>query len=108
MDNNEQYIPHRLSQFEKATTGILATVITAILLWVGISVSGQQVQQATIITTQTAQTVTLTKIQKAIDAAVPARNALITSNELLKQRVDIQDRDIKRLEVQVHELEEHH
>ncbi len=106
--NQEQYIPHRLSQFEKATTGAVATIITTLLLWVGVSVNGQQVAQATIITTQTAQSVTLTKIQSSIDKAVPARNALITSNALLTQRVDSLDRAVEALEAEVDALEDKH
>lgn len=106
--NQEQYIPHRLSQFEKASSGIVAAIIIALIAWVGTSVSGQQVQQARIITTQTAQSVTLTKIQNAIDKAVPARNALITSNEVLKQRVDSLDKDVTVLERKVYALEGKH
>lgn len=109
MENSqEQFIPHRLSQFEKASSGIIAAIITALLAWVGISVSDQQVQQGMIITTQTAQSVTLTKIQSSIDKAVPTRNALITSNALLSQRVDSIDRDIDKLKLEVKDLEKHH
>ena len=109
MENpQEQFIPHRLSQFEKASSGIIAAIITALLAWVGISVSDQQVQQGMIITTQTAQSVTLTKIQSSIDKAVPTRNALITSNALLSQRVDSIDRDIDKLKLEVKDLEKHH
>jgi len=106
--NQEQYIPHRLSQFEKASSGIVAAIIIALIAWVGTSVSDQQVQQAKIITTQTAQSVTLTKIQSSIDKAVPARNALITSNALLTQRVDSLDRAVEVLEAEVNALENKH
>lgn len=98
MANQDQYIPHRLSQFEKATTGIVATLITALLAWVGVSVSGQQVQQAKIITTQASQSKTLIQIQSSIDKAVPARNALITSNAVLIQRVSALDKKTDDLE----------
>jgi hypothetical protein len=98
MSNQDQYIPHRLSQFEKASSGVVAAIIIALIAWVGTSVSDQQIQQARIITTQTAQSVTLTKIQSSIDKAVPARNALITSNALLTQRVDSLDRTVEALE----------
>jgi hypothetical protein len=106
--NEYQYIPHRLSQFEKASSGIVAAIIIALIAWVGTSVSDQQIQQARIITTQTAQSVTLTKIQSSIDEAVPARNALITSNELLKQRVDSLDKDLTALEFKVDVLKGKH
>jgi hypothetical protein len=104
--NQEQYIPHRLSQFEKASSGIVAAIIIALIVWVGTSVSGQQIQQARIITTQTAQSVTLTKIQSSIDKSVPARNALITSNALLTQRVDSLDREVEALQADMDELEQ--
>jgi hypothetical protein len=106
--NEYQYIPHRLSQFEKASSGIVAAIIIALIAWVGASVSDQQIQQARIITTQTAQSVTLTKIQSSIDEAVPARNALITSTELLKQRVDSLDKDLTALEIKVDLLKSKH
>lgn len=106
--SQEQYIPHRLSQFEKASSGIVAAIIIALIAWVGTSVSDQQVQQARIITTQTAQSVTLTKIQSSIDKAVPARNALITSNALLTQRVDSLDKEVKSLKDDVDALEGKH
>jgi len=107
-NNQEQYIPHRLSQFEKASSGIIAAIITGLLAWVGISVSDQQVQQARIITTQGAQSITLTKIQSSIDKAVPARNALITSNALLTQRVDVLYGEVEELKEDVNSLENKH
>jgi len=108
MSDQEQYIPHRLSQFEKFSSGIIAVIIAGLLGWVGLSVSNQQVQQGIIITTQTAQSVTLTKIQSSIDKAVPARNALITSNALLTQRVDSLDKAVQALEAEVDALENKH
>ncbi len=87
--------------FEKATNGIIATIIALLLAWVGKSVSDQQVQQAKIITTQASQSATLIQIQSSIDKAVPARNALITSNAVLIQRVNSLNVKVEDLEAEV-------
>lgn len=105
MSTNDQYIPHRLSQFEKATTGIVAALMTTLLVWVGVSVNEQKIQQVATQERLIAQSVILIKLQKSVEDAAPARNALITDNALLKQRVVSLEEDVNTIKGDIDSLE---
>jgi len=108
VSSNEQYIPHKLSQFEKATTGIVATLMTSLLIWVGVSVNEQKIQQTATQERLIALSVIVIKVQKGIEDAVPARNALITANALLNQRVGSLEKEVSTMKIDINTLESGH
>ena len=95
--NQDQYIPHRLSPFEKATSGIVAAIIVALLAWVGNGVQQSQIQYSAIQERLLGQSAILIKLQNTVEKATDGRIALERNDAIMTQRINNLDEEVEEI-----------